>query len=320
MAVQANEVTELNGGKVFYSSTNEKGDFRVGDAFVVDQSTGNVQFQATSQAQSAANITLSDGTGTTNIYPAYIETGNLRLAGNSLTSTTGQVIVDPSGQEDFVVNAETIVKEAIYFDVNKSVAFGSIVQGVLNITGFNGSTLFGASEATNFSTRALQVLKNGLGTIAITAGSGYTGGSQVNKYFTNPFSIATATSTLDTTGALKTINLPIRGSYTLSPTVTFSTGTGQAQAPRSYKRLYLLQIFNTGGTNFTSPTMVLLIPTSSSFDASSTTVNTTTNEITIASHPFETGDQISYDATTLDAGATSNWWIDNRIYLLCNLC
>ena len=162
MAVQANEVTELNGGKVFYSATNEKGDFRVGDAFVVDQNTGNVQFQATSQAQSAANITLSDGTGTTNIYPAYIETGNLRLAGNSLTSTTGQVIVDPSGQEDFVVNAETIVKEAIYFDINKSIAFGSIVQGALKISGFNGSTVFGSSEASNFSTRSFVVLKNGL--------------------------------------------------------------------------------------------------------------------------------------------------------------
>ena len=37
----------------------------------------------------------------------------------------------------------------------------------------------------------------------------------------------------------------------------------------------------------------------------STTVDTTTNEITIASHPFLTGDQISYDATTLDAGATA---------------
>ena len=48
------------------------------------KTTGNVQFQATSTAQSAANITLSDGTGTTNIYPAYIETGNLRLAGNDM--------------------------------------------------------------------------------------------------------------------------------------------------------------------------------------------------------------------------------------------
>ena len=53
-----------------------------------------------------------------------------------MTSTTGQVIVDPSGQEDFVVNAETIVKEAIYFDVNKSISFGSTVQGALKIGGF----------------------------------------------------------------------------------------------------------------------------------------------------------------------------------------
>ena len=51
-----------------------------------------------------------------------------------MTSTTGQVIVDPSGEEDFVVNAETIVKEAIYFDVNKSIAFGSVVQGALKIS------------------------------------------------------------------------------------------------------------------------------------------------------------------------------------------
>ena len=58
-----------------------------------DRSTGSVNFAASSTAQSAANITLSDATGTTNIFPAYIETGNLRIAGNSLTSTTGQVIV-----------------------------------------------------------------------------------------------------------------------------------------------------------------------------------------------------------------------------------
>ena len=168
LAVQANEVEELNNGQVLYSSTDQDGDFRVGDAFSVDQKTGNVQFQATSTAQSAANITLSDSTGTTNIFPAYIETGNLRIAGNSLTSTTGQVIVDPSGEEDFVVNAETIVKEAVYFDVNKSISFGSNVQGALKIAGFGGSTVFGSSEAANFSTRSFVVLKNGLGTVTLT--------------------------------------------------------------------------------------------------------------------------------------------------------
>ena len=173
LAVQANETEELNGGKVLFSSTDHLGDFRVGDALTVDVSTGSVNFAASSTAQSAANITLSDATGTTNIFPAYIETGNLRLAGNSITSTTGQVIVDPSGEEDFVVNAETIVKEAIYFDVNKSISFGSTVQGALKIGGFQDSTVFGSSEASNFSTRSFVILKNGIGTVNLTgAGTG----------------------------------------------------------------------------------------------------------------------------------------------------
>ena len=33
LAIQANEVVELNGGKVLYSSTDQDGDFRVGDAY-----------------------------------------------------------------------------------------------------------------------------------------------------------------------------------------------------------------------------------------------------------------------------------------------
>ena len=61
-----------------------------------------------------------------------------------MTSTTGQVIVDPSGEEDFVVNAETIVKDAIYFDADKSISFGSNVKGSLKIGGFGGSTVFGS--------------------------------------------------------------------------------------------------------------------------------------------------------------------------------
>ena len=56
LAVPANEVTETNGGRIFYSATNQNGDFRVGDAFVVDQATGNVQFQSTSTSQEARKI------------------------------------------------------------------------------------------------------------------------------------------------------------------------------------------------------------------------------------------------------------------------
>ena len=114
-----------------------------------------------------------------------------------MTSTTGQVIVDPAGNEDFVVNAETIVKEAVYFDVNKSISFGSVIQGALNIAGFNDSTLFGSSEASCFSTRSFVVMKNGLGTVNLTnAGTGYAGGQQPIAVTSNPFQAATATCTL----------------------------------------------------------------------------------------------------------------------------
>ena len=309
LAVQNNEVEELNGGKVLYSSTDQDGDFRVGDAFTVDQETGNVAFAATSTAQSAANITLSDATGTTNIFPAYIETGNLRLAGNSITSTTGQVIVDPSGEEDFVVNAETIVKDAIYFDVNKSISFGSSVQGSLKIGGFGDSTVFGSSEASSFSTRSFTILKNGIGTVNITgAGTGYTGGAQPTTVITDPFQKATVTNTLATNGSVKRINITNRGEgYTQIPTVAFSAGAATGDAILANGgRIEETNILD-GGTGYTSATISVDIeaPSITAFTAGSSVVDTTLNTITLTLHPFETGDLITYDATTTDPTATA---------------
>ena len=308
LAIQANEVEELNNGQVLYSSTDQDGDFRVGDAFTVDQETGNVAFAATSTAQSAANITLSDATGTTNIFPAYIETGNLRIAGNSITSTTGQVIVDPSGQEDFVVNAETIVKEAIYFDVNKSISFGSTTQGALKIGGFGGSTVFGSSEASNFSTRSFVVLKNGIGSVNITgAGTGYVGGSQPTQVFSNPFQIATASTTLATTGTLKTVTMSTRGSgYTNAPTVSFSAGAGTAEANLSTGGRLEAVTVGDGGSGYSgTPTVTVGAAPQIAFSADVTTVDTTANTITINAHPFETADQVTFDSSTIDASAVA---------------
>ena len=318
LAIQANEVVEQNGGRVLYSSTDQDGDFRVGDAFTVDQETGNVQFQATSSAQSAANITLSDATGTTNIFPAYIETGNLRFAGNSMTSTTGQVIVDPAGEEDFVVNAETIVKEAVYFDVNKSISFGSTIQGALKIAGFGGSTVFGSSEASSFSTRSFVLLKNGLGTVNLTgAGSGYLGGQQTVDVTTNPFQLAQATAVLDTSGGLKTFTVTTRGSgYTALPTVTIDgSGNGAATAAFGVAGDIRSVTITNGGSNYASPTGAIDAPPLNTFTGGGTyedanevsypVVDTSANTIYIPSHTFETGMQANYDATTLDATATA---------------
>ena len=314
LAVQNNEVEELNGGKVLFSSTDQDGDFRVGDAFSVDQETGNVSFAATSTAQSAANITLSDSTGTTNIFPAYIETGNLRIAGNSLTSTTGQVIVDPSGQEDFVVNAETIVKEAVYFDVNKSISFGSTIQGALKIGGFQDSTVFGSSEAASFSTRSFAILKNGIGSVTLTgAGTGYTGGAQPTDVTSDPFLKATVNATIETTGSIKRFVLTNTGSgYTVAPDVGFSTGAATAVATLGLGGvIQSVEILN-AGTGYTSGTITVTVdaPPQNTFVADEVnngvaTVDTTANTIIIANHYLETGYEMTYDITTLDTSATA---------------
>ena len=40
------EANEYNGGRVFYSSTDQDGNFRVGELFKVEQSTGIVTISA----------------------------------------------------------------------------------------------------------------------------------------------------------------------------------------------------------------------------------------------------------------------------------
>jgi hypothetical protein len=85
--IQANEVVELNRAKLFYTSVDARGDFRVGDYFYVNQQTGDVVFNSTNlEIQSPTGIVFTDGPNTTSILPTKIETGNIRISGNTIES------------------------------------------------------------------------------------------------------------------------------------------------------------------------------------------------------------------------------------------
>lgn len=93
--IQANEVVELNNARIRYSSVDHDGDFRVGDLFYVDQQTGTVNFtSATFNIETSTGISITTGASTTNITGEYIDTGNLRISGNTISSTTGDIILD----------------------------------------------------------------------------------------------------------------------------------------------------------------------------------------------------------------------------------
>ena len=94
-AIQANEVEATNDAKIRFSSVDHKGDFRVGDLFHVEQDTGTVNFSADAlNIDLTSGATFTDGSNTTFINGSRVDTGNLRLSGNTLESTAGDLQLD----------------------------------------------------------------------------------------------------------------------------------------------------------------------------------------------------------------------------------
>lgn len=90
--IQANEAVELNNAKVRYSSVDHKGDFRVGDLFYVNQEAGTVDFTSTELAiDTTDGITITTGGSTTVITGEKLDTGNLRISGNTIESLSGDI-------------------------------------------------------------------------------------------------------------------------------------------------------------------------------------------------------------------------------------
>jgi hypothetical protein len=89
--IQANEILRSNGANVYYTSDDQRGDFRVGDVFTIRQDTGTVIIVA--QAVNFTNggsISLS-GAGNTYIDSRVVQTGNLSIHDNNIDSVSGPV-------------------------------------------------------------------------------------------------------------------------------------------------------------------------------------------------------------------------------------
>lgn len=92
--IQANEVVQLNSGKIYYQSIDQVGDFRAGSAFIVNQRTGFATFNGIGQNENGINsLVFSNGTDVTSVYPTYIETGNIKFSGNLISSDDGDINV-----------------------------------------------------------------------------------------------------------------------------------------------------------------------------------------------------------------------------------
>jgi hypothetical protein len=127
--IQANEVVELNSGQIHFVSTDQQGNFRVGDNFFVDLSTGNTSINIdTGTIESLSGLIINSPGGTTVIAGSEITTGNLLLDGNTISTATEDLDIN-SATNIININDNTSVSGNL--DIRDNFSFG----GTLNIAG-----------------------------------------------------------------------------------------------------------------------------------------------------------------------------------------
>ena len=131
---QAKETSDFNGGRVFYTSTDQDGNFRVGDLFTIEQSTGVATLNA--EAFNIAGL-------------QELQLGEVTLGGNSASIT--EFSTDPffTANSDNIVPTQRAIKAYIEAQIGgggatlnvNSVTAGDIFIGTDTITSVSGDTI-----------------------------------------------------------------------------------------------------------------------------------------------------------------------------------
>lgn len=150
--IAANEVTELNRAKIYYTSVDNEGNFSVGDSFYVNQKTGEVLFDSQALTITApAGVTFTDGVNSTVITAADITTGNIRIHDNNVDSVTGEINVTAANGSINLQNNTYITGN---LDVTGDITLGGNIQigdqttDSINFVGGINSNLIPATTAT----------------------------------------------------------------------------------------------------------------------------------------------------------------------------
>ena len=256
LVIQANEIVAINGGKLYYDSTDQKGDYRIGDIFLVEQSTGLISFNAqTFNYTATGSIALEGVGGRTLITSAVVEVGNIRIHDNNIDSTSGPVnVLSFSGSTYLSTNVNVTGNTSVTGDTNIKgtlTQFGNeatdtvtlydqLTQNInpnLNNTYTLGKTtgatkiwntlyagLFNIDNVTRISNNTLTTLTTNTDLQLSAAGTGIVSGLK-SVEITNNLTVSGA-SNLQAVGIVGTLDLPGSYAYTQTGDVTRTGNTG----------------------------------------------------------------------------------------------
>ena len=111
--IESNETIELASGKIYYQSVDNKGNFKVGDAFGVSFETGFVTINGvTVSAGGVTSINFASGTDETVVDATQVTTGNIRFSNNNLTSLVSTIELE-SATNEVLINSNTDISNNI---------------------------------------------------------------------------------------------------------------------------------------------------------------------------------------------------------------
>ncbi len=98
---QDNEVVETNNATVYYTSQDQRGNFRVGDNFLVDLENERTSFDVESIFADNTRVQIRQGNDVVTLEPGQITLSNIVIAGNNIETTTSNIDFDAAGSINF---------------------------------------------------------------------------------------------------------------------------------------------------------------------------------------------------------------------------
>ena len=104
LTIRANEVVKTNGAKVYYTTQDQRGNYRVGDNFLVDLENERTSFDVESIFAENATAKIREGNNTVTLEPGQITQENIVISGNAIEATRSNIDFNSAGSIVFQGN------------------------------------------------------------------------------------------------------------------------------------------------------------------------------------------------------------------------
>lgn len=128
LTIRDNEDVELNGGQIYYDTTNYGGTFRVGHTFYVDMAKGTTSIDTSGlTAGSIVGLNITDNSNATFIDATVVNTGNISIHNNTVESLVGEVDI-ASASNKINLQDNTFMQQSLSMTGNFSIG-GDLTLG-----------------------------------------------------------------------------------------------------------------------------------------------------------------------------------------------